>query len=63
MPANPIHSGDGLKFEGFTKREEIAMHLYAGMMSVCDDSGEFTGLNCAEEAVTQADLLLKELDK
>lgn len=48
---------------GLTKRETIAMHLYAGMLSVCDSSGEFTGLHCADKAVEQADALLKELEK
>ena len=65
MPASPIHSDFfplGETRHGFTKREEIAMHLYAGMLSACDESGDFTGLNCAEEAVTQADALLKALE-
>ena len=46
-----------------TRRETIAMHLYAGMLSCCNSDGEFTGLNCADEAVKEADFLIAELDK
>ena len=46
-----------------TRRETIAMHLYAGMLSCCASDGEFTGMNCAYEAVQEADLLIEQLDK
>lgn len=48
---------------GLTKREYAAIKLYAGMLSAVNSEGEWTGLNCASEAVSQADFLLAELEK
>lgn len=73
MPAVPVSvtmgpSGDFLTSDdygvgmGLTKREHFAVELYAGMISACDTSGEWTGTNCADEAVKQADALLKALE-
>ena len=71
MPAmpGPSSADDGepnyrtIPFEGLTKREYTAIKLYAGMLTAVNSEGEWTGLNCASEAVSQADLLLAELDK
>ena len=46
-----------------TRREIIAMHLYAGMLSCCSSDGEFAGRGCADQAVREADLLIEQLDK
>lgn len=50
------------QYAGLSKREHFAIEIYAGMMSCCDESGEFTGLNCPKLAVYQADALLKALE-
>ena len=50
-------------YSGMTKRETIAMHLYAGMLSATDQAGTWTGLDCASDAVEEADKLLDALNK
>ena len=50
-------------YTGMTKRETIAMHLYAGMLSATDQAGTWTGIDCAAEAVQEADKLLEALNK
>jgi hypothetical protein len=47
---------------GLTKREHFALHIYAGMISACDAEGQWTGVDSADEAVREADLLLAALE-
>lgn len=61
MPTNEDNSPHPT--EGLTKVEMIAMHLYSGMISATDSTGEWTGINGANEAVSQAYQLLEALDK
>jgi len=50
-------------YHGLTKREHFAIQIYAGMMSCCNEEGEFSALNCEVEAVLQADQLLAALEE
>lgn len=51
-------------YEGLTKREMMAMHFHAAMLSAHND-GEWSGVGCgaAEWAVKEADELLAELER
>lgn len=68
LPASPI--GEQIDAHhlnapcnGLTKLEMISMHLYSGMLSACDQSGEWTGIDCAADAVSQACQLLQALSE
>ena len=61
MPAMPTQVNSGDMFGGLTKRETMAMHIMAGMFAA-----ECVGplmTDVATMAVTQADLLLAELER
>ncbi|MEE8299476.1 MAG: hypothetical protein V3R67_08880 [Thermodesulfobacteriota bacterium] len=49
-------------FGGLTKREHFAAMAMQGLISSCDQAGEWTGHDCAREAVEAADALLKALE-
>ena len=61
VPAMPTQGNGGDMFGGLTKREMMAMHIMAGMFAA-----ECVGplmTDVATMAVTQADLLLAELER
>jgi len=65
---HPSNAGDNTLLRkgqciGLTRREHFAVTLYAGMISATDQDGEWTGINCADEAVNQADALLAALEQ
>lgn len=61
MPAAPVQIDD---WHGLTKREDIAKHLMAALLTANDYDGTWTGLNAAaDEAVSQTDALLAALEK
>jgi len=60
-PNDPAYPNEG-KYEGLTKRELIAAMAMQGLCSVHDRNGNWTGnmpSDCAVEAVTLADELIK----
>ncbi|GGO89166.1 hypothetical protein GCM10011348_46280 [Marinobacterium nitratireducens] len=71
MPAMPMdvdhieYAEQCRPIRGFTKREAIAMHLHATLLSATDADGAWSGVDAgaAECAVREADALLAELEK
>jgi len=61
-PSNPVHSRDGLKYEGLTKREHFAGLAMQGYIS-SDEEDIHSPEWFASWAVQCADALLKELEK
>lgn len=67
MPASPVTDSRGPFMQqgkpsiGLTKRERFAMAAMQGLLSAVDSEGTWTGLDCADQAVKEADALLSAL--
>ena len=72
MPASPIFNEQGFPslesgnkdspISGLTKRETFAMVAMQGLLSAVDGEGTWTGLDCSDQAVKEADALLAALE-
>ena len=59
LPAMPVHANGSYIYSGLTKREMIAMHLMASIIT----QGAPAFIHAAEDAVNAADALLSELER
>ena len=58
------HVPSQITYQGLTKREMIAMHMHAALLTA-NDNGSWSGIDCdaANHAVREADCLLAELER